>query len=58
MQIRSEIIDGKKRIVITRTTSGVDNTKEAVLKIMGKGWEYKGQNNKGGKNHEQFNSNK
>lgn len=52
MQIRSEIIDGKKRIVITRTTSGVDNTKEAVLKIMGKGWEYKDQNNKGGKSHE------
>lgn len=40
MQARSEIIDGKKRIIIIRKSSGVDKTKEAVLKVMGPGWEY------------------
>ncbi|MEW9093985.1 MAG: hypothetical protein AB2417_02785 [Clostridiaceae bacterium] len=41
MQIRTELIDGKKRIIVTKEASGIDKTKEAVLKVMGPGWEYK-----------------
>lgn len=41
MKPRTELVDGKKRIVITRAVSGVDKTKEAVLAVMGKNYEYK-----------------
>lgn len=40
IQIKSEIVYGGKRIFITRSASGVDKTREAVLKVMGPGWEY------------------
>ncbi|MBU3208581.1 hypothetical protein KPL28_02890 [Clostridium algidicarnis] len=43
MNIKTEIINGKKRIIITNKASGVDKTKEAVLSVMGPGWEYKNQ---------------
>lgn len=40
MTVKTEIIAGKKRIIFKRTVSGTDKTKEAVLKVMGPGWEY------------------
>ncbi len=43
MEIKTEITNGKKRIIITNKASGVDKTKEAVLLVMGPGWEYKDQ---------------
>lgn len=41
MQIRKELVDGKKRIIVIKEASGVDKTKEAVLRVMGPGWKYK-----------------
>lgn len=41
MKVKSEIIDGKKRITIIKVSSGTDKTKEAVLSVMGPGYEYK-----------------
>lgn len=41
MQIRTELVDGKKRIIVIKEVSGVDKTKEAVLRVMGPGWKYK-----------------
>lgn len=41
MKYKSEIVDGKRRMIITRSISGVDKTKEAVARVMGKDWEYK-----------------
>lgn len=38
---RSEVVNGKKRIIFVRVATGVDKTREAVLKAMGPGWEYK-----------------
>jgi len=43
MEIRTEIVRGKRRIIIIESSSGVDKTKEAVLKVMGKDWEYKNE---------------
>ena len=40
MRCRSEIVNGKKRIIITRSVSGVDKAKDAVLRVMGSGYEY------------------
>jgi hypothetical protein len=39
MEFKTKIVDGKKRVIITRGVSGVDKTKEAVLLVM-KGYEY------------------
>lgn len=41
MQIRTELVSGKKRIIVIKEASGVDKTKEAVLRVMGPGWRYK-----------------
>lgn len=41
LKAKSEIINGRKRIIFSRQASGVDKTKEAVLKVMGGEWEYK-----------------
>lgn len=41
MKIKTELVNGKKRLIITKEASGVDKTKEAVLKVMGPGWSYK-----------------
>lgn len=35
MQLRTEIVKGKRRIVIIRKASGKDNVKEAILAVMG-----------------------
>lgn len=43
MQIKTEIVDGKKRIIITRSVSGVDKVKEAMLAVMGPGYEFKAE---------------
>lgn len=40
MTIRTEITNGKKKMIITRKASGVDKSKEAVLKVMGDGFEF------------------
>lgn len=44
MKIRSEIIDGKKRIIIIRKVSGVDVSKKVVETIMGEGWKFEPHN--------------
>ncbi|KYH35873.1 hypothetical protein CLTEP_02660 [Clostridium tepidiprofundi DSM 19306] len=42
MQVRTEIINGKRRICITKSASGEDKAREAVLKVMGNDeYEYK-----------------
>jgi hypothetical protein len=41
MQIRTEIVNGKRKVIITRSASGIDRTREAVLSVMGKGYKYK-----------------
>lgn len=51
LEKRSEIIDGKKKIIITREASGVDKTKEAVLRVMGPGWRYKDDEDKAEENY-------
>lgn len=40
MKVKSEIIDGKKRITIIKVSSGTDKTREAVLSVMGNGYRY------------------
>lgn len=35
------IVNGKTKMIIRKTCSGVDKTKEAVLRVMGPEWEYK-----------------
>lgn len=43
MQLRTEIVKGKRRIIITRTTSGVKNNdaiKNAILAVMGPGYRF------------------
>lgn len=35
MQMRSEIVNGKRRIIITRSASGVDKGKEVVQSVFG-----------------------
>lgn len=40
MKKRTVINDGKRRIIITARASGVDKVKDAVLVVMGPGWEY------------------
>ncbi|KIE47127.1 hypothetical protein U732_1090 [Clostridium argentinense CDC 2741] len=40
MQVKTEIINGRRRLIITKGVSGVDKTKEAVLAVMGSEWEY------------------
>lgn len=40
------IVNGKKRIVMTKNISGVDKSKEAVLRVMGSGWEFEETNKK------------
>jgi hypothetical protein len=40
MEIKTILVKGKKRIIITRSVSGVDRTREAVLLVMGPGYEY------------------
>lgn len=37
---RTELVDGKKRIINIRTALGEYKTKDAVLEAMGKGHEY------------------
>lgn len=39
MEFKTTLVNGKKRVIITRSASGVDKTKEAVLLVM-KGYEY------------------
>ncbi len=46
MKAKSEIINGKRRIIITRSCSGVDKTREAVLMVMGPGYEYDNKDEK------------
>ncbi|MCX7884276.1 MAG: hypothetical protein N2448_04515 [Caloramator sp.] len=49
MKIKTEYVCGKKRVIIIREATGIDKTKEAILKVMGEDWEFnKGypQNNK------------
>lgn len=41
MEIKTEIVNRKKKIIITRAASGEDKVREAILLVMGKGWEYK-----------------
>ena len=40
MQIKTQIVEGKKRIIVIKTASGMDMANEIVLKIMGIGWKY------------------
>lgn len=40
MQIKTQIVDGKKRIIVIKTASGISMENEIVLKIMGTGWTY------------------
>ena len=40
MQVRTELICGKRRVIITREASGVDKGKEAVIRVMGPGWKF------------------
>lgn len=40
MQVRTEKVCGKKRIIIIRRATGEDKVKEAILAVMGPGWEF------------------
>jgi hypothetical protein len=40
MEKRKEIVNGKNRMIITISASGVDKVKDAVKYIMGPGYEY------------------
>lgn len=39
-QVRTQIVNGRNRVFITRGVSGVDKKKEVVLKIMGDNYEF------------------
>lgn len=41
MELREEIVNGKKRIIFVRHANGEDVSKEVVKKILGEGWELK-----------------
>lgn len=38
--MREEIVNGKRRIIITRIATGEDRTREAALVVMGNEYEY------------------
>jgi hypothetical protein len=40
LPVKSTIVNGKRRIIITRSASGVSKVKEAILVVMGPGWEF------------------
>lgn len=40
MEYTTQIVNGRKRIIVSIKSSGEDKAKEAILKVMGKGWKY------------------
>jgi hypothetical protein len=44
MEIRKEIVYGKKKMIIISSASGVDKVRDAVKYIMGPGFEHENDN--------------